>query len=218
MLHAYHSCYIPTIHATCLPFILYAYPTVLQSSTGVFHLVWMVDNQRQPLYLLLLWHCHMKSTWGVKCLKYMILFNLTLCQKPKTWNPPTNTSRTVHSYWRSLFDFLFQNTGKLDPRWEENWTVKAIKGSFNTELTDRSRTKTVHVNRLRTLQPEQHKIPGGIQPPVPKEIEWEPPQIEHITLPAEVEPPVQRYPLRDRYTPDHFQNDSRTSWNWEGHM
>ncbi|KAL5509727.1 hypothetical protein EMCRGX_G005145 [Ephydatia muelleri] len=39
--------------------------------------------------------------------------------------------------------------GKLDPRWEGGWKVKACKSPVNMEVSDGTRNQVVHVNRLR---------------------------------------------------------------------
>ena len=36
--------------------------------------------------------------------------------------------------------------GKLDPRWERNWTIKSIKSPITMEISDGNRTRVVHVN------------------------------------------------------------------------
>eukprot|EP00731_Ephydatia_muelleri_P003473 Em0001g3473a len=41
--------------------------------------------------------------------------------------------------------------GKLDPRWEGGWKVKACKSPINMEVSDGTRNRVVHVNRLRHL-------------------------------------------------------------------
>ena len=41
--------------------------------------------------------------------------------------------------------------GKLDPRWEGGWKVKACKSPVNMEISDGTRNRVVHVNRLRHL-------------------------------------------------------------------
>ena len=45
--------------------------------------------------------------------------------------------------------------GKLDPRWEGGWKVKACKSPVNMEVSDGTRNRVVHVNRLR------HRIQMG---------------------------------------------------------
>eukprot|EP00731_Ephydatia_muelleri_P003079 Em0001g3079a len=44
--------------------------------------------------------------------------------------------------------------GKLDPRWEGNWTVRRVKSPVTVEISDEERTKVVHTNRLHIrIQP-----------------------------------------------------------------
>ena len=39
--------------------------------------------------------------------------------------------------------------GKLDPRWEGNWIIKAIKSPSTFEISNANKCKVVHINRLR---------------------------------------------------------------------
>ena len=39
--------------------------------------------------------------------------------------------------------------GKFDPRWEGNWTIKAIKSPSTFEISNANKCKVVHINRLR---------------------------------------------------------------------
>ena len=45
--------------------------------------------------------------------------------------------------------------GKLDPRWEGNWMISAVKSPVTIEITDGKRKKVVHVNRLH------HRVQPG---------------------------------------------------------
>ena len=45
--------------------------------------------------------------------------------------------------------FSVPTAGKLDPKWEGNWKVLALKGPVNVEITDGYRKKVVHVNRIQ---------------------------------------------------------------------
>eukprot|EP00731_Ephydatia_muelleri_P034213 Em0051g5a len=110
--------------------------------------------------------------------------------------------------------------GKLDPRWEGGWKVKACKSPVNMEVSDGTRNRVVHVNRLRHhIQMAEGEEVGSTDR---TQEEWVPPQIEHITVegtppqgpepdlenndqPVQPEEPIQqRYPSRSRRPPDYF--------------
>ena len=74
--------------------------------------------------------------------------------------------------------------GKLDPRWEGNWKISAVKSPLTIEITHGRRKKVVHVNRLHhRLQPgcdKGEKVSTDPQTP------WTPPQMKYFELaPAE---------------------------------
>ena len=70
--------------------------------------------------------------------------------------------------------------GKLDPRWEGGWKVKACKSPVNMEVSDGTRNRVVHVNRLRhRIQMAEGEEVGSTDR---TQGEWVPPQIEHITV------------------------------------
>ena len=110
--------------------------------------------------------------------------------------------------------------GKLDPRWEGGWKVKACKSPVNMEVSDGTRNRVVHVNRLRhRIQMAEGEEVGSTDR---TQGEWVPPLIEHITVegtppqcpepdlenndqPVQPEEPIQRrYPSRRRRPPDYF--------------
>ena len=50
------------------------------------------------------------------------------------------------------------NAGKLDPRWEGNWKITAVKSPVSMEISDGNRKKITHVNRLHhRFQPSPHE-------------------------------------------------------------
>ena len=110
--------------------------------------------------------------------------------------------------------------GKLDPRWEGGWKVKACKSPVNMEVNDGTRNRVVHVNRLRhRIQMAEGEEVGSTDR---TQGEWVPPQIEHITVegtppqgpepdlenndqPVQPEEPIQRrYLSRSRRPPDYI--------------
>eukprot|EP00731_Ephydatia_muelleri_P014297 Em0008g17a len=56
--------------------------------------------------------------------------------------------------------------GKLDLRWEGNWTVRGVKSPVTVEISDGDRTKVVHTNRLHIrIQPAVNSQPGIVPNP-----------------------------------------------------
>ena len=51
--------------------------------------------------------------------------------------------------------------GKLDSRWEGNWTIKSIKSHVTMEISDGNRTRVVHVNRLQTASSQDLLLQQG---------------------------------------------------------
>ncbi|KAL5493310.1 hypothetical protein EMCRGX_G014468 [Ephydatia muelleri] len=93
--------------------------------------------------------------------------------------------------------------GKLDPRWEGNWTVRSTKSSVTVEITDGERTKVVHTNRLhrRTLPAVKSQLaPHSATPADSSTQPWEPPGVDHFEQPTSQA--ERRYPPRERHAPE----------------
>ena len=91
--------------------------------------------------------------------------------------------------------------GKLDPRWEGNWKISAVKSPVTMEITDGRRKKVVHVNRLHhRVQPGCDK---GEKVSADPQTLWTPPHYV-VPEPAPV-PPLRRNPSRNRRPPDYFE-------------
>ena len=73
--------------------------------------------------------------------------------------------------------------GKLDPRWDGRWHIKAVKSPLNLEITDGEKTKVVHVNRVRHRQIPSDK-PSKHLPPQGTQLRWESPSIDHFEIPT----------------------------------
>ena len=93
---------------------------------------------------------------------------------------------------------------KLDPKWEGEWVIKAMKGPVTVEICSGKQTKVVHINRLR-----HRYVPGsqdaaandtGINRETPN---WPPPSVDHVILPLE-QAKTYRYPQRFRRPPDRY--------------
>lgn len=77
--------------------------------------------------------------------------------------------------------------GKLDPRWEGEWTIKSVLSPITMEITDGKRSKVVHVNRLQSrVQPTRSELRDSSESP----LQWEPPQIEHLMDDSDMSPVI----------------------------
>ena len=88
---------------------------------------------------------------------------------------------------RDLVWLSVPTAGKLDPRWEGNWTVRSTKSSVTVEITDGERTKVVHTNRLhrRTLPAVKSQLaPHSATPADSSTQPWEPPGVDHFEQPT----------------------------------
>ena len=90
--------------------------------------------------------------------------------------------------------------GKLDPKWEGGWVVKAIQGPITYVISDGKRNRTVHINRLRKQIQPAPTLSESSDDTHYKTV-WNPPRIEHEVVVPEEE---QRYPQRNRRAPDYF--------------
>ena len=89
--------------------------------------------------------------------------------------------------------------GKLDPKWEGGWRVKAIQGPTMYVITDGRRDRTVYINRLRKrIQPSPIHSETSTGAPG---VVWSPQTIEHEVVEPEEE---RRYPQHNRRAPDYF--------------
>ena len=96
--------------------------------------------------------------------------------------------------------------GKLDPRWEGEWIIKAMKSPITAEICDGKRIRVVHTNRLRhRYVPGQHDTAElGDVNNRQECTEWTPPSVDHIVLSPSEETVTTRYPQRNRRPPDRY--------------
>ena len=199
-------CYVSTEEdwETYLPLVLYAYRTAPHSTTGVspFQLMFgrdpkqvtfpptnAFDSSSYAAYLLA----------KLAKLQDFVATNTTAAaQQQKNHYDKTSVTRTFsvgEPVWLSV-----PTAGKLQPRWEGNWTVQEIKGPVNLKITDGKRIRVVHKNRVQhRLQPQQHTEEAS--PETSQTAEWCPPQIDHLEAPSAMES-ERRYPQRNRRPPD----------------
>ena len=110
------------------------------------------------------------------------------------------TFRIGHPVWLSS-----PTAGKLDSKWEGGWEIESIQWPATYTITDGTRTKTVHINRLRPrTQPSNCSTS--------RESNWEAPSIEHDVIDTDV-PRERRYPTCNRRPPDRFTCSLRTSYS-----
>ena len=103
-------------------------------------------------------------------------------------------------------------SSKLGSMWEGKWIIKSVKNEINMEITDGTRTRIAHINRLQHRNQRQcNEVPPKDHPTIDV---WNAPQIEHMVtspdppkenLPREDLPEEQRrYPTRQRRQPDRY--------------
>ena len=132
--------------------VLYAYRTAVHASTGVssFEMMFGRQWQKPPLPSKAAHDVH--SYQG--CLRAKLA---TLADFVESHNVQASTQQKYfdkHTKFRTftIGDAVWLSiptAGKLDPRLEEGWTVKSVHSPTTYTISDGSRTKTVHINRLQ---------------------------------------------------------------------
>ena len=201
-----------------LPLVLYAYRTAVHSSTGLSPFQLMYGRTPQ-LTAFSEPHAFDPTSYQTYLqtklaeIRDFVETNLTEAatrQKAQFDKHSKERSFMVGDpVWVSI-----PTAGKLDPRWEGNWTIKAIKSPSTFQISNGDKCKVVHVNRLRprtelSSQNEVDKAQNNL---------WSPPQIDHQIV-VDDTPEERRYPMRNRQQPDWLGISSlRTSFNWRGRM
>ena len=135
-----------------LPLVLFAYRTAVHATTGVSPFVLMFGRSPQISDLSTPTAFDSASYQTQLQAKLAELQDFVECHttqaasKQKATYDKHSTSRLFRvgdTVWLSI-----PTAGKLDPRWEGRWVVKSVKSPLNMEITDGTRTKVVHVNRL----------------------------------------------------------------------
>ena len=197
-----------------LPLVLYAYRTSVHSSTGIEPYVLMFGRQPHTAKTgfepsVAYDASSYKSTLQAKMAELVDFVESKLASASADQKRAYDKSSTQRSFkvndpvWLSI-----PTAGKLDPRWEGDWEVVAVKGPVNVKISDGERTKIVHINRL------QHRILPSSIPTLSQTFSkpvmqpWNPPQVEHFVEP-EVNTPQLRHSQRSRTSPDYYRPDAR---------
>ena len=191
-----------------LPLILYAYRTAVHSSTGVSPFVLMFGRQPQSTQFepqLAFDPTSYKGYMQEKLAELQDLVETNLAEAAAHQKMIYDKHSTYRYFdvgdmvWLSV-----PTASKLDPRWEGNWKISAVKSPVTMEITDGRRKKVVHVNRLHhRVQPGCDK---GEKVSADPQTLWTPPQMEHFVVPEPAPvPPLHRNPPRNRRPPDYFE-------------
>ena len=187
-----------------LPLVLYAYRTSPHTSTGVSPFELMFGRQPKPsefsppqAFEPASYQAHLQAK--LAALRDLVEANATEAAATQKGSYDRLSQKRVFRQgdpvWLSL-----PTAGKLSPRWEGRWTVKAVKSPVTMEVTTGDQTKVVHINRLRhRIQPQPEAAQNMKTPP---QMQWIPPQVDHLIIPSADPPATHRYPQRLRRPPD----------------
>eukprot|EP00731_Ephydatia_muelleri_P007321 Em0003g1569a len=80
---------------------------------------------------------------------------------------------------------------KLGSKWEGKWIIKSVKNAINMEITDGTRKRIFHINRLQHRNQRQcDEVPPKDHPTIDV---WNAPQMNHIITSPD---PAKRRPAR----------------------
>ena len=191
-----------------LPLMLFAYRTSAHSSTGISPFELMFG--RSPHFSDLppisafdagTYQCQLRT----KLAQLQDLVDASLTQAGARQKHAFDQGCQPRSFelgepvWLSI-----PTAGKLSPRWEGGWMIQTQKGPSTYGITDGSREKVVHINRLqRRVQPS--KSPAKPTLTGPRAPPWQPPLVDHDEILLEDISQQRRYPQRTRRPPDRLQ-------------
>ena len=166
-----------------MPLVLYAYRTAVHSSTGFtpFELMYGRPSQQASFDQLHSfdgdsYQHHLKAKLAE--MRDFVETNLTgsASRQSNNYNKHSQSRqfKVGDHVWLSI-----PTAKKLDPKWDGRWTITAVKGPLNMQISDGVVSKVVHVNRLRyRMQPTATDDPSQQKP---LSTDWIPTQIEHFT-------------------------------------
>ena len=131
-----------------LPLVLYAYRTSIHSSTGSSPFMLMYGRlpiltpfSQSPTFDAVSYPAHLRAKMAE--LKDFVDTNLAAVASHQKASYDQHTSSPNFSVGDSVW-LSVPTAGKIDPRWEERWRIRAIKSPVNMEISDGTRTKVVH--------------------------------------------------------------------------
>ena len=180
-----------------LPLVLYAYCSAVHTSTGISPFELMFGRPPKESEIALSTRAFDPELYqGVlrsKLAELQDFVEAKLADSARKQTEQYNKSAKQRSFQPGDTVWLLVPTaGKLEPKWEGQWTISRRKSALTFEIKDGRRTRVVHLNRLKKrLQPELT---------IPREREpvghWTAPQTDHIIVQEN-----RRYPTRDRHPP-----------------
>ena len=190
-----------------LPLVMFAYRTSAHTTTGVspFDLMFGRSAHMPPLPA-----CHAPAYDAssypeqLRCKLSKLYDFVETHMIDATRHQQQSYNRHVQQRSFKLGDTVWLNiptAGKLDPKWQGGWMVKAIPGPTTYVITDGKTDRAVHIIRLRKrIQPAPTPNTGSAVD-TPCEVTWNPPMTEHEIVESEEE---RRYPQHDRRAQDYF--------------
>ena len=187
-----------------LPFVLFAYRTAVHSSTGVspFELMFGRSPVQNPFPTQTAYDAvSYQSQLRTKLAQLSDFVEAHLAQAAH--KQKTAYDRHTHQRHFKVGDPVWLSSptaGKLDLKWEGGWEIQSVQGPSTYTITDGTRTRTVHVNRLRprTQLTSSHSS-------TPRGNHWEAPSIEHDVIDTGLDVPGERrYPTCNRRPPERF--------------
>ena len=183
--------------------MLYAYRTAVHSSTGVspFELMFGRCAHKPPLpttcsYDVTSYQDQLRAKLA-HFYDFVELNNVQACGHQKCNFDRSTQTRTFSvgdPVWLSI-----PTAGKLDPRWEGEWTIRSVQSPVTYTIHDGSRSKTVHINRLR---PRLQTVTNTTSLPLLQQT-WHPPSVDHIICTDNIQQSP-RYPTHIRQPPDRY--------------
>ena len=165
-----------------LPLVLYAYRTAVHTSTGVSPFVLMFGREPRSNDLSPHIAFDTNSYQGYLQAKLAELRDFVDANMVQA-GAAQKTSFDSHAKLRFFKEgdtvwLSVPKSSKLGSKWEGKWIIKSVKNDINMEITDGTRTRIVHINRLQHRNQRQYnEVPPKDYPTIDV---WNAPQIDHI--------------------------------------